>query len=183
MNGAPMKPARNPERRRIRLVDHALQRSLLAALVLMETVLAACAIWALYQALGRAIDENLYRVHFAGNASMLSLLIAEGAPVLAAMLGVNLAALIVADRIWAWYVDGILGDLGGLMDATRRLDFSAQASAHSHHAVLEQASGWRAAEAAHLAALRARIAGLPPQLPPPGPQRAAIAAVLASVQE
>jgi hypothetical protein len=178
-----MKPQHTPERRRIRLVDHVLQKSLLVALVLMETLLVACAIWVLYQALGKAIDENLYRVHFAGDVSVASLLIAEGAPVLAAMLGVNLLALIVADRIWAWYVDGILADLDALMAASTRLDFCARAPANSHHAVLDQAFGWRAVEAEQFAALRARVAALAPQLPPLGPLRAGVAAQLASMRQ
>lgn len=177
-----MKPASLPDRRHRRLVDHTLQQSLLVALVVMETVLVAVAIWFLYQALAKIVDDNLYRVHFGGRVNVLALLVSEGSPVLAAMLGVNFLALLVADRIWAWYVDGILDQLDRLMAAARRLDFSAPAGGHFHHTVLEQAGAWRAHEAACLAARRAHIGALPAQLPADPRARAALAVTLAQLQ-
>jgi hypothetical protein len=171
------------ERRSLRLVDHTLQQSLLVALVVMETALVAVAIWCLYQALGKIVDQNLYRVHFSGHVNVLALLVSEGTPVLAAMLGVNFLALLVADRIWAWYVDAILGELERLMAAARRLDFSAQSGGPLHHAVLEQAVAWRAHEAAWLAALRVRIDALPARLPADPRARAELAVALARLQD
>lgn len=171
-----------PARRNRRLVDHTLQQSLLVALLVMETALVAVAIWFLYQAPGKIVDENLYRVHFSGRVNVLALLVSEGSPVLGAMLGVNFLALVMADRIWAWYVGGILEQLDRSMAAARRLDFSAPAGGPFHHAVLEQAGAWRTHEAACLAAQRAHIGALPAQLPADPRARAALAATLMRLQ-
>lgn len=175
-----------PARRNRRLVDHTLQQSLLVALLVallvMETALVAVAIWFLYQAPGKIVDENLYRVHFSGRVNVLALLVSEGSPVLGAMLGVNFLALLMADRIWAWYVGGILKQLDRSMAAARRLDFSAPAGGPFHHAVLEQAGAWRTHEAACLAAQRAHIGALPAQLPADPRARAALAATLMRLQ-
>jgi hypothetical protein len=171
------------ERRRIRLVDHALQKSLLAALVLMEATLAAASLWVLYRALAAAVEQNLYRVHFAGSVDMLSLLVGEGMQVLGAMLAVNVAALLAAHWIWGGYVNAILNQLGVLVEAAHRLDFSPRPASLVDHAVLEQALRWRAAEALHLAQTRARIAALPPRLPAQAPPRAAAAALLSQIRE
>lgn len=168
-----------PQTGQRQLVDHTLQRSLLIALVLLETGLTAVAIWFLYRALGQVIDENMYRIHFPANASVLGALVNEGTPLLAAMLGANVLALIAADRIWAWYVHGILAALRRLMQATRALDFSPRvATAGLQHAVLQQATAWRTHEAGELARLRERVAVLPDQLPATPQARAALAAQL-----
>lgn len=172
-----------PNRRRIHLVDHVLQKSLLGALVVMEIGVAALAIWALYQALGGIVDENMYRIHFSGDANMLSLMMSEGLRVLSGILLVNLLALIVADRVWAYYVDGIVRHLAGLMRASHQLDFSAQGPVSFHHAVLDQALAWREAESAHLVKVRGRIRQLPADLPTRQQDRDAIAQALAALQD
>jgi hypothetical protein len=165
-----------------RLVDHTLQRSLLIALVLLETALTALAIWLLYRALGQVMDENMYRIHFPRHASAMGALVSAGTPLLAAMLGANVLALIAADRIWAWYVHGILAALGRSMRAARALDFSPHpAGTRLQHAVLELAAAWRADEARGLACLRARLAALPDGLPAAPHAQAALAAQLAAL--
>ncbi len=179
-----MMPPRAPgNRRRMRLVDHALQKSLLIALVVMEVVVVAVAIWALYRSLGKIVDDNTYRVHFHGSVDVLSQLISEGTPVLASMLAVNFVALLLADRIWAFYVYGILGQLDGLMLAATRRDFSTPPGSAFDHAVLEQALLWREAEAARLSLLRQTLAAMPPTLPQAPAERAALAARLAALPD
>lgn len=170
-----------PNRRRIHLVDHVLQKYLLGALVMLEVGVAVLAIWALYQALGEIVDQNMYRIHFSGDANILALMMREGLRVLGGILLVNLLALVVADRIWAYYVDGIVRQLTGLMHASHQLDFSAQEAASFQHAVLDQALAWRAAESAHWAKVRARIRQLPVDLPTRQPERDAIAQALAAL--
>ena len=152
-------------RRRVRIVDHVLQKTLLYALVILETMGVAIAIWMLYKALGEIIDEKTYRIHLSEKVNMLSLLLSEGMRILGAMLLLNVAALIIADRIWAFYVAGILRNLGNLMAASRQMDFAEQDPNSFHHAVLEQASTWRQAESVRLTKLRASIRSLPGQLP------------------
>lgn len=169
-------------RRQLHLVDHGLQKLLLLGLVLMETVAAALAIWFLYRALAAAVDENMYRIHFQGSVNVLSLLVREGVPVLGAMLAANLTALVLADRIWVFYVHGILRHLRAQMAAARRLDFSEQAASRFEHAVLEQARRWRGAEAARLARVRERIGTLPECLPESDEGRAVLAAALAALR-
>jgi hypothetical protein len=97
------------------------------------------------------------------------------------MLLLNLVALILADRVWAFYVQGILRKLGQLMTATGRLDFSVQEADSFNHAVLERAQSWRDAEAARLGQLRERIRQLPAQLPTGPQEREALAQALASM--
>lgn len=179
----PSKQARppRPERRRLRIVDHRLQQSMLVALVAMETAIVSLAIWMLYQALAAIVDDNLYRIHFHGSVDMLSLLVRECTPVLGAMLAINFAALVAADRIWTRYVNGILGTLAAMMGAASRLDFAGAHDSAFHHAVLDQARVWRGIEAARLAQRRERISALAQALPAAGPQRAALAAALAQL--
>ena len=119
-------PAPIVNRRRVRLVDDDIQKTLLVALVLMETIGVAIAIWMLYRALGEIVDENTYRIHFAEGASILSKLSREGLRVFGVMLAVNVVALIIADRIWAFHVKRIVRNLDHLMDASRQLDFTGQ---------------------------------------------------------
>lgn len=178
-----MKPAPFPNRRRVRLVDDMLQKYLLVALVVMETLAVAIAIWALYQALGEIVDENTYRIHFSGAPSILSQLLGEGLRVLGAMLLLNVLALIAADRIWAWYVRRVVSKLDQLMAASSRLDFSGQEAIPFHHAVLDQAVAWRQTELRRLAGLRAGLRGLPAQLPASGEQRDAAAALLKTIHD
>lgn len=171
------------KRRRIHLIDHALQKSLLAALVIMETSAVVIALWTLYKALVEIVDENMYRIHFSDNHNMLALLMSEGMHVLGGLLLVNLLALIIADRIWAFYVYGVLRNLGRLMAASSQLNFSKQGPISFNHAVLEQALSWRESESSHLARMRAHIRHLPAQLPISGHDRDSIAATLAKMHD
>ena len=177
-----MKPSTPPNKRHIVLVDHALQKSLLLALVVLEVLVAAGAIAALYQALTGIADENLYRIHFTGGPSVLSLLLGEGLRVLAGMLAVNLLALIVADRVWAFYVNRILRNLDRLMNAAEHLDFRSQTPSAFDHAVLTQALAWRSGAWVQLSGARSALRELPAQLPEPA-QRQALADTLARLHE
>lgn len=174
-------PVAPPNRRRPRLFDQQLQNSLLVALVIMETAVVSVAIYFLYRTLAALLDEQMYRIHFQGNVDMLSRLVSEGLPVLGAMLFVNFVALIIADRIWVFYVRGILAQLGAVMLAAVRLDLSPAPPSAFGHAVLEQAERWRADEAARLATVRARIRSLPAGLPQGQQARALLARNLAAI--
>lgn len=178
-----MSQAPFPNRRRVRLVDDALQKSLLVALVLMETAAVALAIWMLYQALDRIVDENTYRVHFSGGPSISVQLFIEGLRVLGAMLALNVLALFAADRIWAWYVARIVEQLDRLMGASSALDFRPQAPIAYHHSVLEQAGNWREVELGRLRQLREDVLRLPAQLPADVAGQVAVAAVLQTLHD
>lgn len=177
-----MKPAPRPYRRRIVLVDHVLQRSLLVALVIMEVVVVAIAIWVLYRALAAIVDANVYRIHFSGKVDVVGLLMSEGLRVLLGMLAVNVLALIIADRIWALYVNRILRNLDKSMNDSAQLNFCEQEPTAFQHAVLTDATAWRRRVAGELAAARACIRDLPTQLPESTAQRDAAAASLVRLQ-
>ncbi len=177
-----MKPAPRPHRRHIVLVDHVLQRSLLVALVTMEVVMVAAAIWVLYRALGAIVDANVYRIHFSGKVDVVALLMREGLRVLLCMLAVNVVALVVADRIWALYVNRILRNLDRLVSDSARLNFCEQEPTTFQHAVLADATAWRQRLAGELAAARACIRDLPAQLPELTAQRDAAVARLARLR-
>lgn len=150
--------------RRIVLVDHAIQTSLLVALVILETLVAAFAIWHLYGTMGAIIDDNLYRIHITNEADLVAQLFHEGLRVLGWMLVANLVALMVADRLWSMYVNSILRRLERVMTCAQKLDFSVQAAMSVQHDVLEQAGAWRDSAVDQLLAARQSIAQLPPEL-------------------
>ena len=166
------------QRRRLRIVDHTLQQSLLVALVLMESVVVSLAIWALYRALGEIVDASTYRIHFHDAAPILGQLVAVGWRVLGAMLAVNFCALVAADRIWVHYVRNILRQLERQLDAAARLDLRVQAHDGCAHAVLDQVALWRAHEAAQLMRWRVQLRALPAALPATPCERALVGASL-----
>lgn len=173
-----MNPQTKQNRRTIHYVDHTLQRFLLVALVVLETLLAGAAIWALYLALGEIVEADMYRIHLTQRHQILPALLSEGLKVLGAMLLVNVAALLLADRIWALYVNRILRDLDDLIHSAHRLDFVEQGSGRCHHAVLDHAMQWRGSEAAALKRSRDTIQALPTLLPATAQERGALAARL-----
>lgn len=173
-----MKSPTYPNRRRIHYVDHALQKWLLLALIVMEAALVSMAIWVLYRALNTVIDEEMYRVHYSGHNQVLPLLIKEGSVVLGWMLLANALALLAADRLWAVLVNGILRQLRQLMHASQNLDFRVQDGIYNNHAALEQGLTWRQAQTRRLAARRAMIESLPDALPTSAAARAELAARL-----
>lgn len=170
-------------RRRLRYVDHVIQKRLLIALVVMESVLIAVAMWALYRALSEAVEDSLYRVHFSEDAGVLPRFFAEGVRILVIVGIVNVAAIVAADRIWAAYVQRIVRQLDGVVDAARKLDFSGREEQGAHHAVLDQARGWRAERAGHLRKLRAAIRLLPPAMPSSTHEREGTARLLKRIRE
>lgn len=174
---------REDDRRRLHYIDHLIQKWLLAALVILECALIGLAMWALYRALGGIIDDNMYRVHLSEDMKVLPRFLAEGIRILLAVGAVNLLAIVLADRIWAVYVHGIVRRLDGIMQRAQQLDFTENDAVLPSHAVLEQALNWRRAEAQRLGRLRRAIAALPAELPAAPAQRAAARTALAGIRE
>jgi hypothetical protein len=170
------------DRRRIYYVDHTLQKWLLVAMVILETLLTGFAIWGLYVVLGNIVDDNLYRVHLSDDRDILNRFIIEGAKVLAATGVVNLSALVIADRIWAVYVRKIVDGLDKIMLAAQRLDLMPKAGVRRMHAVLDQALRWQRAESLRLRRIRYSVRHLPERLPDTPEERAAAAAHLKIVE-
>jgi hypothetical protein len=136
-----------PHQRKIHYIDHVLQKWLLIALVVLEAVVLSVAGVILYIRLNDIIEESLYRIHFAGQTSMLSALLTESLLIIGGLVAVNLVALFAADRIWSHYVKGILLTLRDLLSNTRELNLRADVvDVPQRHKVLTLALSWRLAE-------------------------------------
>jgi len=151
-------PAGHSHDRKVKYIDHAIQKWLLIALVILELIVLSVAGAVLYFRLNAIVEENLYRIHFDNQHSMLSVLLVESLWIIGGMIVVNLLALFAADRIWVRYVNSILKDLRGLLTSTRELDFrNASADVRQRHEVLALSVAWRKAERARHVALRKSI--------------------------
>lgn len=167
--------------RHIHYIDHSIQKWLLIALVTMEVMLVVITMSILYKTLSDVIDQELYHVHFAGHLSVFSHLLNEGVKMLGVVLLVNLVALVLADRIWAYWVNDILRSLMTLIDASIQLDFSKKTHIPCNHAVLVHAAAWRDAELLRIEGLRHDIHTLPSALPATEKEREETAAILKKI--
>lgn len=170
-------------KRHIKYLDQSIQKWLLISMVAMEAILGMIALWLLYTGFGEAIDQNLYRIHQSDNTSVFSQLLTQGLKVLGYIVLVNFAALFIADRIWAFYVNGILRSLMALMTASRKLDLSEKPEIRCNHDVLAQALAWRRGEFDRAEQLRKSIRNLPSSLPASEEGRAAIRADLNKIRD
>lgn len=143
-----------PHVRKIKYIDHVLQKWLLIALVVLEIVVLSAAGAFLYVRLNAIVDASLYRIHFGGQPSMFSLLLSESLQIVGVLILVNMVALLVADRIWARYVSGILDTLRGLLARTQGFDLGADTGVPERHKIISLALQWRRAERARHLNLR-----------------------------
>lgn len=162
LNDMPAQPG-SAHQRKVKYIDHVLQKWLLVALVFLELVVLSVAGAILHFRLDAIVEENLYRVHFEARDSMLSVLMVESAWIVGGMIAVNLLALFVADRIWVRYVNGICADLRRLLTNTRALDLRKDPDVLERHEVLSLAVAWRQAERARHLALHQSIEHLATQ--------------------
>lgn len=163
MNTLPKSPpSEQPHQRSIQYIDQALQKWLLVALVALEVLILAGAGAILYFRLDALVEESLYRVHLAGQPSMLSVLLEESLLIVVGLIAINLFALFVADRVWARHVRGILVALRKLLTSVRNLDLREEAVAEilPKHEVLRVGLTWHRAERARHLALGESIAAL-----------------------
>lgn len=151
-------------RRTIRYIDRSVQKWMLIGLVAMELLLTAGLLWILYLDLIQVIDENLYRIHQTDRESIFPLLMAEGAKILGYAFAVNVVALTLADRIWAFYVNTVVSRLSNLMQKSRNLDWR-ENDIGATHPVLVIALAWRFAERFRSSELREAVSRLPDRYP------------------
>ena len=178
-----MIPISADDRRRTFYVDHIMQKWLLAALVILECTLTGLAIWGLYAALGDIIEQNTYRIHFSPDDNMLRDFFIQGAKILIGTGVVNLTAIIVADRIWAWYVHSIVRGIDKVMFAAQRLDLTAQRGVKRTHAVLDRVLRWQRAEGLRLRRIRHSVRQLPQSLPETPAERVAVLSHLRMIND
>lgn len=150
-------PLSQPHQRKIKYIDHVLQKWLLIALVVLEVLVLSVAGAILHIRLNAIVDESLYRIHFSGQHSMYTNLLNESLRIIGGMIATNVLALFVADRIWTHYVRSILSPLRVLLTHTRELDFQPDPDVAQRHKVLTLALNWRGVERARHEALRDAI--------------------------
>lgn len=177
-----MNPISYDNRRHTVYIDHIMQKWLLAAMVILECTLTAGAIGGLYWVLTGIIDDHMYRIHFSPDDDMLAEFAVEGAKILAGTGVVNLIAILLADRIWAAYVQSIVGGINRVTFAAQRLDLRAQSGVRRTHAVLDRLLRWQRAEGLRLRRIRHSLRHLPERLPDAVEDRAAALAHLRLIQ-
>lgn len=178
-----MKPISMQDRRATVYVDHALQKWLLVALVVLECVLTGLAIWGLYLVLGDLIDRNMYRIHFSPDDDILRDFAIEGAKILIGTGVVNVTAIILADRIWAVYVRSIVRGLDKVMFAAQNLDLMQRRDVRRTHALLDRVLRWQRSESLRLRRIRHAVRHLPDRMPETDAEKAAVAAHLRIVHD
>ena len=150
-------------RRKIHYVDHAVQKWLIVALLALEVTLMATALWILHGQLSEIIDQNLYRIHQHEGPSIFAQLLAETLTVLAWLVAANVVALVIADRVWAHYLNSILSPFAAMMGRVEELDLGEDQPPRRSHETLELAVAWRKNERQRCQSIRDEIAGLDPQ--------------------
>lgn len=158
MNALPTPPALI--KRRIVYIDEQVQKRLLVALVALEILLVAGALWMLYLQLNGVVEANLYRVHLSEKTRIYPLLLKTALFGLSGLVVINIAALWMANHVWARHVNAILEPLNLLVTRSREMDFSADAPTEISHEVVTLGLRWRERERQRLARLRDEIAKL-----------------------
>jgi hypothetical protein len=161
--------------RRRHYVDRNIQGRLIVALILIEMLLFAAAMWFVYQQMQAAIDQELYRVHQVAARSSPVLLHALY-QVMPWIIIVNVLVTIGIDRIWASHINLIVGKLRRLAQQVASLDLRGRVDA-PEHAVLRQASQWLEAEQLRCQQIRQWVQTLPdkPDLSDPAQQQRLVA--------
>lgn len=156
-------PQNTVVRRKIHYVDHTVQKWLIIALLALEVTLVGAALWILHGHLSGIIDQNLYRIHQHEGPSIFSQLLGETLTVLAWLVAANVVALVIADRVWAHYLNSILGPFAAMMGRVEELNLGEDPPPRRSHETLELAMAWRKSERQRCQSLRDEIAGFDPQ--------------------
>ncbi|PIW28148.1 MAG: hypothetical protein COW30_08440 [Rhodospirillales bacterium CG15_BIG_FIL_POST_REV_8_21_14_020_66_15] len=128
-------------------LDNRIQGVMLIALVVMEATLTLGGIGVLYNRYTTIIDANLYRIHADTNGpTLLELMLTSLGEVLLVILVVNIAALVVADRIWVFFVRRVLKDFREQLQRMSRLDFRIRQNSEGRHRILDSVLEWTITE-------------------------------------
>ncbi len=150
-----VKPSSLVPRERI-YVDSRIQMWMLIGLVLLETLLASGGVVYLYFRYKAIIEENLYRIHHT-SPDIFTLLLAETGWVVLILLGINVLGLLIADRLWVWYVKRVLGTFTALACKVTDLDFRADQESPDQHVAVDLMLAWRQKERSRLMAMRETV--------------------------
>ncbi|QSX39992.1 hypothetical protein [Shewanella cyperi] len=133
--------------RRIKFIDPSLQGKLMAALVLLESLMVILAMIYLYWRFSALIEERMFSIHVAAQDSFLQLLLLELVWVVVFMSGINFVALLIANGLWGRNIGRIISAFRIRLFRMGRLDVSAsQLPAAPDHEVLQHLDGWRRRE-------------------------------------
>ena len=153
-------PQPNLVKRRIIYVDDKVQKGLLIALVMLEVLLIAGALWMMYLQMCEVVDANLYRVHFSATPNIYPLLLKTALIGVLGLIAINVLVLWIAGWMWARHVDSILKPFRELIGKDEALDFSEDAPMVNPHKVVELALAWRHSRRQDLHRLREKISSL-----------------------
>lgn len=134
-------------------VDFNIQIWMLVALIFLEVGLVLIGIYYLHIRFLAIIEANLYRIHHGSDPLLFQLLTEVGGAV-AILVGINLLALFVTDRVWWGHVKGILNAFIVLVNKVADLDFTQDEKPFSQHKVLDQTLLWRKKERERALAIR-----------------------------
>jgi hypothetical protein len=162
-----MSDAQRNERRSRRYIDPRLQGRFIAAVVALEVVVVVAALVWLYGDLSQEVESQLYRVHHPLGSSVMPLLLGRLALALAVLVAANLAALAVAQALWARRVEEVAGSLRELAARTQRLDLRPDVVAGEPHQAVERLLALRRRERERYVAAGALLAGVDPTLDTP----------------
>ncbi|MBF0161301.1 MAG: hypothetical protein HQL88_03345 [Magnetococcales bacterium] len=162
--GGDSTPWPHRERRRRRYVDFRMQTSMLIALIILEIGSVIGALCYLYWRFNSLIRAQLYRIHHDSD-SLFTLLLTEVGTVLFCLLGINLLAIFVADRIWGSYVRRVLGAFRTLSNRVADLDFRSEHPPPTKHEVLVRMLTWRSKERVRLRTIREGLQALSAEEP------------------
>lgn len=130
--------------RRIKFIDPSLQGKLMAALVLLESLMVVLAMVYLYWRFSALIEERMYSIHVAAQESFLQLLLMELAWVVVFMSAINFVALLIANGLWGRNIGRIISAFRIRLFRMGMLDVSASnLPAAPDHDVLQHLEGWR----------------------------------------
>jgi hypothetical protein len=131
-------------RRKRKYLDNNIQGRLMLALIVLESLMVLVALAYLYYRFASIIDENIYRIHKAGELAIYWQLFEEMLLVVVLMSVINLIALFIAHLIWTRHIATVIDCFRRAMYAVGNLslDFVISDQLAERHPLLIQLRHW-----------------------------------------
>ncbi|MBF0283236.1 MAG: hypothetical protein HQL51_02125 [Magnetococcales bacterium] len=143
------------------LIDHQIQSWMLKALLLLQTLLVGGVMVYLYYRYRDILDQHLFRIHASAHGGPLPELARETARAVGIMMLVNVAAIVVADRLWVRYVRTVVREFSQLAQRTAAMELQEDAGVDpTIHRAVERMTRWRRVERRRALMLMSAAAGL-----------------------
>lgn len=168
--------------RRKLYLDRKIQGVLLTCLIVLEVLLGLAGIWVLYNQYSSIIDASLYRIHPDPDAPTLAeIMLGAMGQVIAAIFAINIVALVVADRIWVWYVRKVIASIEGSLTRIASLDLRADTDRSGLHRIIDTINRWRDQEHERCSQIHHAAAILTDDIDPARPEKKEL--ILQSIDE